>query len=79
MVKIEHFGHLSSELKKIGCKLHHYRKNVNLYNFERGYELEIDREHFPKEATVEQMQWLYELAVQMNEEHPVVNKRFKWH
>jgi len=76
--EIEHYGDLVFHLKKIGCKIIHFRKNIILHNFERGYELEVDREFFPKKASVEQLNWLYEQAVEMNSTHPVVNKRFRW-
>lgn len=78
MVEINHYGDLVFHLKKIGCKIKNYRKNIILCNWARGYELEVSHEFFPKQANVEQLNWLYQQALEMNEEHPVVNRRYRW-
>lgn len=77
-MEFEHYGQLSSELKKIGCTILHFRKNIILRNFTRGYELEVPRELFPKKATTEQLKWLYEVAIKMNSEHKIVNYKPKF-
>ena len=74
------FQEFMAEMRRLGIRVHFFRKNVNFVHWKNGFELEVSREFFPKHGvTSEQLQDVIKDINELLVEHPKqVNFNYRW-